>query len=74
MANSFPMPQVIVPLRACIDSRVSVDPRNLKLQPSVQEIIYGIHYPSDVSGASKLCVWYSPTRPEGMAEFRVLER
>lgn len=74
MANSSPMAQVIGPLRARIDSRVSVDPRNLKQQPFVQETIYGLDYPLDATGASKLCVWYSPTRREGMAEFRVLER
>ncbi|KAG0625143.1 hypothetical protein M758_2G031100 [Ceratodon purpureus] len=73
LATSFQQ-QVIGPLRARIDSRVSVDPWNLKQQPLVQEIIYALDYPLDVTGASKLCVWYSPTRREGMAEFRVLER
>ena len=62
------------PLRARVDSRVSVDPLNLKLPPSVEEFICGLDYPLDASGAAKLCVWYSPTRREGMAEFRVLER
>lgn len=73
LALSFQQ-QVIGPLRARVDSRVSVDPCNLKHQPFVQETIYGLDYPLDATGASKLCVWYSPTRREGMAEFRVLER
>lgn len=66
--------QVIGPLRARVHSRVSFNPLNLNQQPYVQEIICGLDYPLEASGASKLCVWYSPSRREGMAEFRVLER
>lgn len=66
--------QVLGPLRARVDSRVSVDPSNLKQQPYLQEIVCGLDYPLEATGASKLSVWYSPTRREGMAEFRVLER
>lgn len=66
--------QVVGPLRARVDSRVSLDASNSKEQPHIEEVTYGLDYSLEALGASKLCVWYSPTRREGMAELRVLER
>lgn len=66
--------QVVGPLRARVDSRVGLDASNSKEQPHIEEVTYGLDYSLEALGASKLCVWYSPTRREGMAELRVLER
>lgn len=68
------MCQLLGPLCARVESRVALDPSNSNEQPRVQETTYGLDYSLEALGAIKLCIWYSPTRREGMAELRVLER
>eukprot|EP00249_Psilotum_nudum_P013024 c24110_g1_i2 orf=360-1826(-) len=65
--------QVVGPLRACIDSRFSIDPYSFGQLPQMQELIYGFDCPLESSGAAKLVFWYSTTRKEGMLQIRILE-
>ncbi|KAL2650334.1 hypothetical protein R1flu_018462 [Riccia fluitans] len=68
--------QLVGPIRARIDSRFSLDPYELanRERPHLQEVTYGIDCALESLGAAKLVVWYSPSRREGMAELRILER
>ncbi|KAL3702148.1 hypothetical protein R1sor_020170 [Riccia sorocarpa] len=68
--------QLIGPIRARVDSRFSLDPYELanSERPHLQEVTYGIDCALESLGAAKLVVWYSPSRREGMAELRILER
>lgn len=78
--NGFPslvvslQQQVVGPVRARIDSRLALDPSAPREWPYMQELVYGLDYCLESLGAAKVCVWYSPTRREGMAELRILER
>ena len=64
--------QVIGPLRARVDSRISLGSRGGEGQ--LLEVVYGLDFPIGKVGAPRLVAWYSPTRQEGMAELRMLER
>ncbi|CAM6087507.1 unnamed protein product [Calypogeia fissa] len=67
--------QLVGPVCARVDSRFTLDPKNLNTLPSnLQDVTYGVDCSLEKVGAAKIVVWYSPTRQEGMAELRILER
>lgn len=66
--------QLFGPLRARVDTRLALDPLRLSDRPRPLETTYGVDCALGKLGAVKLVAWYSPTRREGMAEVRLLER
>lgn len=40
----------------------------------MQDLTYGVDCSLEPSGAAKFVMWYSPSRREGMAEIRLLEK
>eukprot|EP00850_Spirogloea_muscicola_P007199 SM000036S13243 [mRNA] locus=s36:87267:89266:+ [translate_table: standard] len=63
--------QVMGPIRARLDTRHALDSKGWL---RAQEVTYGLDCSLETLGAAKLVVWYSPTRREGMAEVRLLEK
>ncbi|GBG69050.1 hypothetical protein CBR_g3748 [Chara braunii] len=65
--------QVAGPVRARVDARFGLDPVRVG-RARMLEATYGVDVALASMGAAKLVIWYSPTRREGMAELRLLER
>ncbi|GAQ82084.1 Protein Involved in Lipid Transport [Klebsormidium nitens] len=67
--------QVIGPLRARVDTRLSMTQAGTGFQPGkTLETVYSLDCPVGAMGTGRLVCWYSPTRREGMAEIRLFEK
>ncbi|KAK3284675.1 hypothetical protein CYMTET_7687 [Cymbomonas tetramitiformis] len=70
--------QIVGPVRGRMEARFSMDPMESNPSASLQQVkvmetVYGVDVCLPVRGAMRLVAWYSPTRQEAMAEFRLLE-
>ncbi|GJP61787.1 hypothetical protein CLOP_g18917 [Closterium sp. NIES-67] len=66
--------QILGPVRGRWDACMGVDSKNPLAVPRLLDSTYALDCSLERLGAARLVVWYSPTRREGMAEVRLLDR
>ncbi|CAI7778542.1 unnamed protein product [Closterium sp. NIES-54] len=66
--------QIFGPVRGRWDACMGVDAKAPLAAPSLLDSTYALDCSLERLGAARLVVWYSPTRREGMAEVRLLDR
>ncbi|CAI5466620.1 unnamed protein product [Closterium sp. Yama58-4] len=66
--------QIFGPVRGRWDACMGVDAKAPLAAPTLLDSTYALDCSLERLGAARLVVWYSPTRREGMAEVRLLDR